>query len=176
MASQGSFAIRPLIPDGATVRALNILKAADLLVDEEWVDELVRRPVKVGGEGGRVAGSLDPTMEVHLDEPLETAIAWGCPRLCRARVTWNLPAPFVLRVVRSATGQTFVIPATEPDLEAPLRSLPEFASEASAVAFHWEPLSRTWAADDDGGAGLASRPAPHNDPPLGAAEAEPPAD
>jgi hypothetical protein len=72
MASQGSFAIRPLIPDGATVRALNILKAADLLVDEEWVDELVRRPVMVGDQAGRVAGSLDPTIEAHLDEPLET--------------------------------------------------------------------------------------------------------
>jgi hypothetical protein len=179
MGADGSFIIRPTLRATASVRALFILKAADLLVDEEWAAELASRPIGVIGRirevMGGVVGSAEPTIEAEVGEPLDMAISWGRPRLTRARLTWTLPVPFTLELVRPAAHQTFPIPGTEPEFDAPLSALLSFASDAGAGAFHWSPRLRRWVGDHDTGAGVASKISPRPDLPLRAAEAEPPA-
>ena len=179
MCADGSFIIRPAVRETASVRALFILKAADLLVDEERAAELASRPIGVIGRIREMMrgtlGSAEPTIEAQVGEPLDMAIAWGRPRLTRARLTWSLPVPFTLELVRPAAHQRFVIPGAEPELDAPLSALPGFASDAGAGAFHWSPRLRRWLSDHDAGAGVASKLSPRPDLPLRAAEAEPPA-
>jgi hypothetical protein len=179
IAHDGTFRIRPMVREAASVRAIFILKAADLPVDEEWAAEVVSRPIGFFGKVREVLGGAlgqESTLEARLEEPLETAVAWGRPRLTRARLLWNhLSLPFNLELVRPATHQRFVIPTTEGDLDPPLLSLPDFAGHAGSGRFRWSSSKQRWMLDDDRGtgAGVPSPLTPHDDPPLRAAEAEP---
>lgn len=148
MDDEGSFLVR-LDPALADVRALHVLKAADLLVDDGQTEQLRmasredRRTLRLRDHAHR------PTMEAHLEEPLARAIEWGWPRLVEARAHWHLPAPFTVKFIRDFADQVFVIPDAERELSRPLSSLAGFAAEHGAGSFHWEPRSRSWVSDED---------------------------
>lgn len=132
------------------VRMLNVLRAADLIVDDPLA-------IPMMFVGCRVV------LSTSVPGSVIAATDWLCPRLARVWRTWSLDVPLVLAVERGVPEgrQRFVVPERVSNVEEALVSLSEFAPSNGAGSYLRDAGVRRWVPDDDdpAGSGGASYPA-----------------